>query len=118
MKPEDWKKKHKEERKRDAKSARPDVGSYNPHPVEFKTFAKDLELAKEKKGKSSSKAWGSDERFGVKKDGKKDPNNFPGPGTYGMMATWNGKLPNGKADKVDKNWMNKITKGIERSIYY
>lgn len=117
MKPEDWKKKHGDQKKRDAKSAGPDIGSYNPFPVEYKTFAKDLAEPKDKKN-SNTKVWGTGSRFVQQKDTKKDPNNFPGPGSYGMVATWNGKLEKGGNAKTDKNWMNKITKGIERSIYY
>jgi len=117
LKPEDWKKKHGEESKKNKKSTLPDVGSFNPHPVNFKTFAKTFEVNKENKGKKDSKAWGTSTRFVTKKDAKKDPNNFPGPGSYPLIATWNGKIPAGKKEK-DQNWMNRLTRGIEKSIYY
>jgi len=116
MKPEDWKKKHGEQQKKVKKSTFPDMGSFNPHPVAFKTFSKELELTKDKKGKKDSKMWGTSARFVAKKDPKKDANNFPGPGNYPMIAAWNGKTA-GKKEK-DKNWMNRLTKGTEKSIYY
>jgi len=115
MKPEDWKKKHSEKR---AKSAFPDIGTYNPYPAHIKTFGKQFELHKEKKDVTKVKAWGTAVRFVFKKDAKKDPHSVPGPGTYAMTATWNGKLAPNDKDKKDKNWMNKITKGVEKSIYY
>jgi hypothetical protein len=118
MKPEDWKKKHGEHSKKTAKTALPDVGTYKPEPAHYKTFGKLLELHKDKKDQTKVKMWGSAVRFVHKKDVKKDPNNFPGPGQYAVTATWNGKLPPGVKDTKDKNWMNKITKGITTSIYY
>jgi len=117
LKPEDWKKKHAENQKKGKKSTYPDMGTYNSQPVEYKTFGKQLELAKEKKGGKDSKIWGTAGRFTTRKDPKKDPNNFPGPGNYPMVATWTGKNANGKKEK-DKNWMNRVSKGIEKSIYY
>jgi len=116
MKPEDWKKKHVELSKKSKKSPFPDVGSFNPHPVSFRTFAKDMELRKEKKDQKNVKIWGTSSRFVTKKDSKKDPNNFPGPGTYPMIAGWNGKTVEKKPK--DLNWMNRLTKGVEKSIYY
>ncbi len=118
MKPEDWKKKHGEQGKKSKKSSYPDVGTFNPQPAAFKTFGKMYELHKEKKDISKVKMWGTAQRFTLKKDTKKDPNNFPGPGQYNMAATWSGKLPLGQKENKDKNWMNKVTKGIEKSIYY
>jgi len=116
MKPEDWKKKHAEQKK-NSKSTFPDVGTFHPEPVAYKTFGKLYDLHKEKKDVTKVKMWGTAKRFELKKDNKKNPNALPGPGQYPLMATWNGKLPAGKKEK-DKNWMNKITKGIEKSIYY
>jgi len=117
MKPEDWKKKHGEQGKKSKKSTFPDIGTYNPNPVNYKTFGKEFELRKEKKDQKNVKIWGTSTRFPAKKDPKKDANNFPGPGNYPMIATWNGKSANGKREK-DKNFMNRVTKGIEKSIYY
>jgi len=121
MAPEDWKKKHVEDAKR-SKSAVPANTSEKtsmPFPVAFNTFGKLLELSKDKtKTQTKAKIWGTSERFVAKKDAKKAPNSVPGPGHYPMAATWNGKLAPNNKDKKDKNWMNKITKGIERSIYY
>jgi hypothetical protein len=116
LKPEDWKKKHGEDAKKNKKSTFPDVGTFNPHPVAFKTFSKEFELRKEKKDQKIVKMWGTAPRFVMKKDNKKDPNNFPGPGNYDMRAKWNGKSTEKKPK--DLNWMNRITKGIEKSIYY
>jgi len=118
MKPEDWKKKHNEQKKQHSKSAFPDVGTFHPEPVAYRTFGKLFDLHKEKKDLSKVKMFGTATRFAAKKDPKKDPNNFPGPGMYPMTATWNGKLPPGIKDTKDRNWMNKITKGVEMSIYY
>jgi len=115
MAPEDWKKKHAG--KRNVKSANPDMGSYNPFPVDLQTFGKQYELHKEKRDINKVKTWGTSERFQGKKDSKKNPAGVPGPGMYPLMATWNGKLAIGKKEK-DKNWMNKVTKGITKSIYY
>jgi len=59
---------------------------------------------------------GTEERF--KKVKKDSPNNFPGP-MYNMIAEWNGKPAAGKkAEKKETDWMKRITKGPERSIYY
>jgi len=116
MKPEDWKKKHGEESKKSKKSTLPDVGTFHPHPVAFKTFAKQFELTKDKKDQKMVKMWGTAPRFVMKKDTKKDPNNFPGPGNYDMRAKWNGKSTEKKPK--DLNWMNRLTKGVEKSIYY
>jgi len=118
MKPEDWKKKHGEHNKKTAKSGLPDVGTYKPEPVALTTFNKLYTLHKEKKDQTKVKMWGTAVRFAGKKDPKKNPNNFPGPGQYAMTATWNGKQGPGQKDTKDKNWMNKITKGITTSIYY
>jgi len=117
LKPDDWKKKHGEESKKGKKTTFPDVGTYNPHAMTFKTFSKEMEIRKEKKGTKEVKIWGTSARFPVRKDVKKDPNNFPGPGNYPMIAAWNGKNANGKKEK-NKHWMNRLTKGIEKSIYY
>jgi hypothetical protein len=118
MKPEDWKKKHNEQRSKSAKSSFPDVGTYNHMPVAYKTFGKLYDQTKNKTNQTKVKEWGTATRFELKKDNKKDPNNFPGPGQYNMTAEWSGKALTGKTDTKDKNWMNKITKGIEKSIYY
>jgi len=119
MEPQDWRKKHVEEKKKGIKSTFPDCGTYNPQAVNFGTFAK-LEETQKDKDKSSSKikTWGAPgDRF--KKSKKDDPNNFPGPGKYNTIAAWNGKPEAGKkAEKKDGNWMNKVSKGIEKSIYY
>lgn len=121
MNPEDWKKKHVEDSKRAKTAANPDKDSKEktmiPLPVAFDTFAKTYEIGKDKSKSTKVKQWGTSARFQLKKDTKKDPNNFPGPGMYNTVATWNGKEA-AKADKKDKNWMNKLTKGITKSIYY
>lgn len=119
MNPEDWKKKHAGQNKRNAKSAMPDIGTYNPFPADLTTFGKMFQLHKDKKDINKVKLWGTEKRFEIgKKNNKKNPNAFPGPGQYAMTATWNGKNPPGKKDTKDKNWMNKITKGVTTSIYY
>jgi hypothetical protein len=119
MEPQDWRKKHTEEKAKGKKSAMPDCGTYNPQPVEFGTFAK-LEATMKDKEKAApkTKMWGAPgDRF--RKAKKDDPNNFPGPGKYNTIAAWNGKAEAGKkSDKKDTNWMNKLSKGIEKSIYY
>jgi hypothetical protein len=35
----------------------------------------------------------------------------PGPGTYPIIAAWQGKEDGMKKDKKGKNWMESITKG-------
>jgi len=118
MKPEDWKKKHADQRSKSSKSALPDVGTFHPFPVAYKTFGKLYDQTEKKQVQAKNKEWGTAKRFELKKDPKKDPNNFPGPGQYNMTAEWSGKALTGKTDTKDKNWMNKVTKGIEKSIYY
>jgi len=118
MEPQDWRKKHGEEKSKNKKSAMPDCGTYNPKPADFGTFAKLEEAQKDKNNNSKVKTWGAPgDRF--KKAKKEDPNNYPGPGKYNTIAAWNGKPEGGKkSEKKDTNWMNKISKGIETSIYY
>lgn len=115
--PGDWRKKHGELAKKKKKSEFPDVGTYNPMPQDRETFGKLFEKSKNKENQNKVKYLGTSERF--KKVKKDDPNNFPGPGKYGLLCTWNGKLPPGKKhDGKDNNWMNKLTKGVTKSIYY
>lgn len=115
MDPDKWRKKHQEERKKNGKSNMPDCGSYNPVPVNIMTFDKLKTTSKES---NKAKTWGTSERFSKI---KKDAYNPPGPGHYNTNVIWNGKPEGKKGDgdsKKDKNWMNKLTKGIEKSIYY
>jgi len=118
MDPADWRKKHAEHAKKTKKSSLPDMGTYNPIPVSFGTFQKLEAISKDKeKSGSKVKTWGTQERFGKK--GKKTDEGGPGPGKYNTIAIWNGKPLDGKkSEKKDTNWMNKISKGIEKSIYY
>jgi hypothetical protein len=118
MDPEKWRKKHTEERKKNGKSAFPDVGTYTPVPTDIMTFTKLQQISKDKDKLSKAKTWGTSERF---TKAKKDAYNPPGPGFYNTNVVWNGKPEGKKGDgdnKKDKNWMNKLTKGIEKSIYY
>lgn len=41
---------------------------------------------------------------------------YPGAGTYPLIAQWMGKPEKGK--EKQRMWMNGITKGISKSIYY
>jgi len=116
MGPTEWRKKHADKSR--SKSALPDGLTVNPFPANYRTFGKLFEQVKNKEAGAKVKVWGTSSRFQAKKDSKKDPNNFPGPGQYGMTAEWNGKQAVGKNDKKDKNWMNRVTKGVEKSIYY
>lgn len=47
-KPADFITKHKEESKKRGKSNLPDIGTYNPEPVEFTTFNKISSLSKKR----------------------------------------------------------------------
>jgi len=119
LKPEDWRKKHKDESSK-PKPKVPDMGSYTPSPANYATFDKILEKQKANKGGKSSKLWGSEVRFDFeKKGGEKKRETVPGPGQYNMIASWgpsDGKEANAK--KGSPNYMNKITTGITKSIYY
>jgi len=117
MEPQDWRKKHGEEKTKNKKSTNPDCGTYNPQPVNFGTFSKLEIIAKDKDRASKVKTWGAPgDRF---RKAKKEDQTVPGPGKYNTLAVWNGKPEGGKkSEKRDTNWMNKLTKGIEKSIYY
>jgi hypothetical protein len=119
MRPEDWKKKHAASAK-SLSRAKIDIKTLeNPIPVTFNTFGKLLKLKEDKIQPKKINYFGTGERFSKAK--KEDPNNFPGAGTYNMVAQWKGKgEPGKKVEKKETHWMQKITKGTEscRSIYY
>ena len=116
-KPEEWKKKHVEELKKNMKSL-PDIKNLPlplPLPANYATFSKTFKLKEDKKIKAAP-LFGKDDRFRIMKN---DPNNTPGPAKYELMATWNGKVQSTKkSDKKELNWMNKVSTGISTSIYY
>lgn len=117
MDPKKWISKHQELKKKEKdKKPGPDCGTYNPLPNDLVTFDKIAEMMKDKNKLPKVKTWGAPgDRF---RKPKKDAYNPPGPGNYNTMIIWNGKQPDGKKDKKDLNWMNKVSKGIEKSIYY
>lgn len=91
----------------------------------YMTFSKLAELKKaeeKEKSKRTSKFWGTSTRFSDPKKSKSISFiNFPGPGTYDMLSYWNDpKIAyQKKSEKQEKkDWQMKISKGIERSIYY
>jgi hypothetical protein len=77
-------------------------------------------MLKEKKDKSQTKKnyLGTEVRF---KDPTKSKSKLdgpvPGPGSYALVAKWPGKEEGMKKDK-SKNWMEGLSKGVQRSIYY
>src|SRR5690554_2876891 len=95
MEPQDWRKKHAEHASKTKKSSGPDMGTYRPIPVDFGTFDKLAEIAKDKeKAGSKVKTWGTAERF--KKPKKGDDGGVPGPNKYNTIALWPGKPLDGK----------------------
>jgi len=118
LKPEDWRKKHKEEGAK-KKGAGPDMGSYTPAPANYATFDKIMAKQKDNKGGKQSKLWGSEVRFDFEKKPEKKRETVPGPGQYNMIASWGPSSPKGANDKKgNTNIFNKITTGISKSIYY
>jgi len=98
----------------------PDLKSLTkPIPVLYDTFDKLIKLKNENKIRAV-KMFGTDKRFReVKPEHPNHPKNTPGPGAHDIVAKWREKPAVGqKAEKKDPHWMNKITKGVERSIYY
>ena len=93
----------------------------------YMTFSKlaDLKKAEEKeKSKKLERLWGTSTRFTdpKQKSKSKSVSNFPGPGTYDMLSYWKDpKIAYKKKSEKEignKDWQYKISKGIERSIYY
>lgn len=99
----------------------PDGFHYNPHYATFDTFGKlSLDIAEKKNNRIKQKSMFTSQRFGDPKKEKKLGASTPGPGQYPLIAHWSGKPEKGKKkdEEKKKNWMNLITKGIEKSIYY
>lgn len=94
---------------------------YNPYPVTFDTFGKlESDIKEKKTGRQRQKSMDNSLRFPDPKKEKERAGSVPGPGHYPMIAHWPGKSEKGKKDdgvKV-KDWMKRISKGIEKSIYY
>jgi hypothetical protein len=66
-----------------------------------------------------SKLLGLDERFHDPKKCKiKHVLNVPGPGNYPMIAKWPEKIRAKSKTENKKNWMDSVSKGFARSIYY
>ncbi|KRW99931.1 hypothetical protein PPERSA_12607 [Pseudocohnilembus persalinus] len=118
LKPEDWRKKHtaqdKETKKR-SKSSAPGPGQYKNLPVLYNTFDK---IANQGKPKTTTKYMGTEVRW-------KDPTKtksvsskpVPGPNFYDMRQKWPDAHTKEKKQKPT-NYMDKISRGISRSIYY
>lgn len=121
MDPQKWINLHKEWAKRSGKSKSPDMGTYKMNfPLDYDTFGKQFiksqeDAASGKKG--SVKYLGTEERF---KDAKKSKSKstlvVPGPGQYPLVPKWPGK--DKPKEGKEKNWMDGISQGIQRSIYY
>lgn len=98
----------------------------NPYPTMYMTFSKlaDLKKAEDKeKTKRLERLWGTSYRFTDAKYKSKSTSVLvvPGPGTYDMISYWNDPKVayQKKSEKQDKkDWQYKITKGIQKSIYY
>ena len=109
------------------------MGTYNGFPASYNTFGKVLQQLKDQGGviKSSVNYLGKVERFkDPSKTKSKSALNVPGPGHYPMIAHWAGLFilfkykicifvfVLGKQSKKEEfNYLNKITTGIEKSIY-
>ena len=100
------------------KSVFPDMGSYNPMPLNHNTFAKILLENSSKKTKNSSNfSFGKGERF-VQKERKSKSFSVPGPGFYNVLYEWKGKKER-KDENEKKNDLSAIlSKGVDISIYY
>ncbi|CAD8089233.1 unnamed protein product [Paramecium sonneborni] len=115
-KPSDQIAKHKEQERKRGKSCLPDIGTYNPEPVEFTSFNK-LQLLSKKKDKSDKHNFGREDRFKDPKKNKSKQVPVPGPGQYPMIVQWAGKEKD-KNNPKQKNYLDVTTRGISRSIYY
>lgn len=74
--PKDWIAKHKTLNKGTSKAKGPDMGTYKPHPVTYKTFGQDLEKYTQKKRPKSAtdgKMFGTQSRFENSKSIKTKP---------------------------------------------
>ena len=93
----------------------PDIGTYNPLPVTYRTFSEGLTKSKEKGAASlNKKGFGAQDRFQYQKKTLNYIKLIPGPGNYDMVQSWTTR---GKEQKGQKDWMNRITKGVSMSIY-
>ncbi len=116
---EDFKKKMKESQKKSEKQA--DGFQYNPYPASFDTFGKlKADIDAKKPGMLKPKSLSTEKRWIDDKKAKELGARNPGPGEYPLIAHWPGKLESGKKkdDKQQKNWMELITKGVDKSIYH
>ncbi|EGR31167.1 hypothetical protein IMG5_116380 [Ichthyophthirius multifiliis] len=119
-KPEQWRQKHKElEQKKQKKYNTPDMGTYKyNYPSTYDTFGKIYQKLQDSGGKLTKSAvnyLGKTERFkDISKSKSKQITNAPGPGHYPLIAQWPGK----ESKKEQFNYLEKISKGIEKSIYY
>lgn len=123
LKHSDWIAKHKAESVSVSKKHKtPDFGSYKPHPQDYDTFAYTQQLqdlAKKAGGKQRS-FLAQEERFKDPKKSKGQVFTTPAPSAYNLQQYWPVKIDNKNKDKVTgkKNFMDRITKGVTRSIYY
>lgn len=116
---EDFKKKMKESQKKAGKQ--PDGFHYNPFPATFDTFGKlHADIEAKKPGTLKPRSLSNEKRWIDPKKEKAKAALMPGPGEYPLIAQWPGKLEKGmkKDENKKKNWMNLITKGVEKSIYH
>jgi hypothetical protein len=124
--PKDWINKHRDLSKK-SKEKKNDQ-NINPFPTMYMTFSKLAEMKKaeeKEKSKKVEKLWGTATRFSDPKKKSKSTSfiNCPGPGTYDMISYWKDPkvayMKKSEKEKEDKkDWQMKITKGVERSIYY
>jgi len=94
---------------------------YNPIPVTFDTFGKiKADIDAKKPGAVKPRSLSNEKRWVDDKKAKEKSALSPGPGHYPMIAHWPGKIAGGKKkdDKQPKNYLQLITKGVEKSIYY
>ncbi|KAL4468542.1 hypothetical protein ABPG74_005045 [Tetrahymena malaccensis] len=138
-----WKDKHKQPSPLRVPRNPPGVGTYNHHPLAYKTFAKLQEMEDEKQGnkKKNKKSYSPLQKkgekfvhygFGVsvrevepkfsKSKIKLLPR--PGPGTYNLIASW-GERQSKKNEQQSasppprrNNYLQFVTTGVQKSIYY
>ncbi|EGR33008.1 hypothetical protein IMG5_063790 [Ichthyophthirius multifiliis] len=117
-KPQDFINLHKEQTKKGKLSNLPDVGTYKFNfPLDYDTFGKMLVKGKQK---TAVKYLGTQIRFkDLKSTKSKSVVIGPGPGHYQMIAQWPGKLTlKDKKNEKAKNYLNLLSSGLQKSIYY
>jgi hypothetical protein len=118
--PVEWTKKHKEESKKLTK--KDNLEAIDPIHQDFNTFDKTVKELKKSESATNAKNlrfFGSQERFpDPKKSKSKSILITPAPSNYNLMALWKGKEKRDEKEKHKPLDYYRLTKGIEKSIYY